>query len=756
MNFKTTVVVVLLALCVGAGCSKPSAAELFAKGNAYFEKDLIPEAIVQYRLAIQADPQRGEMRMKLSEAYLRQRDGTEALREAVMGADLLPTDVAAQLRAGNLLLAAKAFDDAKTRADKALALDPKNVEAMILKGNALALLKDLDGAIAEYQEALALNPSRDQVYANIGAIQYSRGQVKEAEATFRKAMEMAPTSVAARIAFANFLWASSQSREAESVMKEALVLEPANIEANRALGVFYMTTGRAPEAEPYFKTITETTGTADTKIALADYYLMLSRVDDAKAILVPLSQTTSSFAPASLRLAAIEAAQNNRPAAMTMVQAVLARTPKYAPARVMNMRLLLADGKVDEAVTAAAALIKDAPNSSWASEANFLVGNVHVSRDRTEEALKSYAEALRIQPQSLAITLALAQLQLRLGNADKAQTYAQHVLLTRPQDLTARAIVVRTDLLRQDLPKAAAGLASLERDYPNTVPVMKLRAARDLAAGRADSARATYAKVAEMAPDDLEALEGLTILDLRAGRVKEGTDRIEAALKRLPPGSDLLVVAARAYGAAGNLAKTEELLRQAIEREPSRLGAYFLLGQVYVKQNRLSDARDQFEQLVRNNPQSIAANTMLGMILEAQGKTAEAEQQYQKTLNVDTSAPVAANNLAWIYVASNRNLDQALQLAQTAIRGLPEEPHVNDTIGWIYYQKGMHAQAVRHLELSVARDATDATSHYHLGMAYVATGDADKARRALTKALSINSNFDGAQEATKALAALGR
>jgi predicted Zn-dependent protease len=171
-----------------------------------------------------------------------------------------------------------------------------------------------------------------------------------------------------------------------------------------------MTIGRAVEAEPYFKTIAQTTKTDDAQIALADYYLMISRVDDARAVLEPLSKTTASFGPASLRLAAIAAAQDNRPAAAALVRAVLARTPKYSPARVMDMRLLLADGKVDEAVTAAAALIKDEPNSSWAAEANFLVGNVHASRDRTEEALESYAEALRIQPQSLAVTLALAQL----------------------------------------------------------------------------------------------------------------------------------------------------------------------------------------------------------------------------------------------------------------------------------------------------------------------------------------------------------
>ncbi len=58
--------------------------------------------------------------------------------------------------------------------------------------------------------------------------------------------------------------------------------------------------------------------------------------------------------------------------------------------------------------------------------------------------------------------------------------------------------------------------------------------------------------------------------------------------------------------------------------------------------------------------------------------------------------------------------------------------------------------------LSLKRDATDPGVHYHLGMAYVATGDLEKARAALGKALLMSQTFDGADEARKTLAGLGR
>ena len=133
----------------------------------------------------------------------------------------------------------------------------------------------------------------------------------------------------------------------------------------------------------------------------------------------------------------------------------------------------------------------------------------------------------------------------------------------------------------------------------------------------------------------------------------------------------------------------------------------------------------------------------------------EAEKAYERVLAVEPRAPVAANNLAWLYVASNRNLDQALQLAQTAHQALPQEPSVSDTLGWIFVQKDMADRAVPFLEASAKNAPNDPTFHYHLGTAYLKAGDADKARGSLKKALALKSDFAGADEARKALERLG-
>jgi Flp pilus assembly protein TadD len=90
------------------GCSKPSADEHLKKAEAYLTESRLPEAVLELRAAVQADPKRGDIRAKLADAYMQNRDISAAAREYINAADLLPDDFKAQLNAGSILLLAEA------------------------------------------------------------------------------------------------------------------------------------------------------------------------------------------------------------------------------------------------------------------------------------------------------------------------------------------------------------------------------------------------------------------------------------------------------------------------------------------------------------------------------------------------------------------------------------------------------------------------------------------------------------------------
>jgi Tfp pilus assembly protein PilF len=226
--------------------------------------------------------------------------------------------------------------------------------------------------------------------------------------------------------------------------------------------------------------------------------------------------------------------------------------------------------------------------------------------------------------------------------------------------------------------------------------------------------------------------------------------------RALPPRRTTLlqVLTARAYVSEKNWAAAERTLKKAIDSDPTNLSAYALLGGLYFVQGRVAEGRAEYDRIARRQPRSVPAHTMVGMLLQAEGKTVEAKERYELVLSIDPNAAVAANNLAWIKAEAGGNLDEALGLALRAKARLGSHPDVNDTLGWIYYKKSMFPLAVRLLEQSVESADANSTHHFHLGLAYLKTGNEAKAKESLQRALKLDANFAEANEAKRALASI--
>ena len=88
---------------------------------------------------------------------------------------------------------------------------------------------------------------------------------------------------------------------------------------------------------------------------------------------------------------------------------------------------------------------------------------------------------------------------------------------------------------------------------------------------------------------------------------------------------------------------------------------------------------------------------------------------------------------------------------QAAKAGLPNSHEVADTLGWIYYKKGIAPQALTSLKQAVAAEPSNAIYLYHLGAAYALSKDKGNARLTLEKALKLQPTFPGSDDARKIL-----
>jgi uncharacterized protein HemY len=124
-------------------------------------------------------------------------------------------------------------------------------------------------------------------------------------------------------------------------------------------------------------------------------------------------------------------------------------------------------------------------------------------------------------------------------------------------------------------------------------------------------------------------------------------------------------------------------------------------------------------------------------------------------LKVDPNFYLAQMNLARLYADHAGPLADALQLAQKAKATQPDDPNVNDTLGWVYYKQGLYQSAVPLLEAAVAKNPQVAAFQFHLGLVYLAVGQSAQAHTSLQAALNLGLSAGDAHTAQEALQKTG-
>jgi tetratricopeptide (TPR) repeat protein len=736
-----------------AGCNSTDVAQVVSQGDALANQGKLVEAVIEYRRAVQADERNGSARHKLGVAYARLGDLQRAREQLVRAADLLPGDAVVQLDAARALLQEGQFEDARTRAERVLKADPANVGAHLMRATALAGLKDSAGAIDGLKEAIKLAPTRSGSFLDLASLELAQGRRAEAEAAFKQAVVVSPKSIPARMALANFYWATSRRSEAEETLVAAVEIDPKHAAASQALAGLYIATDRGALAEGLLKRVADSSNDLSAKLALADYYVAEKRPAQGKAILEEVAKEPAGFAAARSRLAAIEYSTGNRQKGHAMLDEILKEDPRNAPVLLVRAGWLQSEGKLDAALTAARAA---ADADQKLVGAHTLAGSIYMAQNNPEMAIKSFTAALQLQPAAPDVLVALVNLNLRLGRLETALDFARQSVAAAPALAGPRHALARVFFAEGKLADAQRELAPVLQAAPNSVDALGLLGMIQQRNGDLAAARQTFARVLELDPKSGEALAGLVNLDLAARRSDTATERVEAAVKAAPNSAQTALLAGRTYAAAGDTAKAEAALKRALGLDPSLMEAYGALGQLYVKQKKLPEALKAYDDRTKERPNDVAAHTMVATLLFVQGKASDSRTRFERILDIDPRAAVALNNLAYMDAEAGVNLDVALNRAQAAKSLLPDDPDVNDTLGWVYVKRGLPALSFAPFEQALQKNPKNPLYHYHLGVAHANAEDRDRARLSLQRALQLSSSFDGANEAKQLLNRLGR
>ena len=741
-----------LAIAVAIGCAKtPEASKQdhLKRGDVFARDRKFAEAIVEYRSALRVDPKYAEAFVGLGEAYIGVGDIKTALASYTRAADLLPQNVDVQVKTGTMYLLRRAYVDAQTFANKALAQDPKNIVALILRANAMAGLSQVDEAIKEIQEAIQLEPNRGDLYANLGSVQASVGRREAAEAAFKQAVAVDPKSPRAHSALGNFYWSVRRRDEAEAAFRKAVDLDPTDLLSNRILATFYLASQRRPEAEKFLKIVADLSGEINDRLQQADFLAVQGKFDEAIAIFKTVAQKPAGFGPGTTRQAGAEYARGNQAEGHRLLDEVLKRNALDAPALLLSARFLSRENKPDEALAQAQQSVRA---DAGLTGAHFFLGQLYQRRGDSTNAIVEYQTVVQLNPRATGAQLELSRLSLASGKAADAVAYADAARRIEGTHPDIRVALVRGLLEQGDVKRAEDELKSLEKDFPGSAEVASLIGNLYLRKRNIPAARRALEQSYRRDPSDINTLSGLIATDLATNQPAAARVRVESAVARAPKRMDFLLLAARTYAVLGDAARTESILKQALTVDPANADCYSLLGQLYVQQGRLDDGRREFEAMAKRDPKNVGAQTMVGIILNKQGRVDDAVRQYEQLVTDRPEAAVAANNLAWIYVEQIRNLDRALTLANSARQAMPTDPGVADTLGWTYYRKDLPLLGLPYLREAVQKQPQNPVYRYHLGATYAKAKNSQDAVIELEAALKISATFPGADDARKILA----
>ena len=151
------------------------------------------------------------------------------------------------------------------------------------------------------------------------------------------------------------------------------------------------------------------------------------------------------------------------------------------------------------------------------------------------------------------------------------------------------------------------------------------------------------------------------------------------------------------------------------------------------------------------NPRNAANYLALGSWYARDGKWEETRKLWEKAHEVDPASPIAAGQLAFLYLDHGGDVSTAFSLAQTAKRAMPDSAPATDTLGWAYYKMGSPALAVSQLQQAVQKEPKNPIYLYHLAMADIGAGKSQAGKQLLEEVLQRSPNFVYAADARDAL-----
>lgn len=615
------------------------------------------------------------------------------------------------------------LNEAAEAFETSFAENPGSIPNRVYLATTRLLLGQSEQALRHAEFLRSNAPESSGANVLLGAVQLNRADYTGAREALQRAYKLNPDDAVTSQLLAATALLDGDAAQALVYAERLAALRPNAPEAMNLLMLAQLMAGASLPEMPQ-----QGEDAYRTQLLLALQAFRDNRFDEARKLTAELrGQYPDQLEPINLQ-AAIHLATGEWPQARGEFERVLERQPNDHEARINLAKLELHDRNFERVRSLVKPIVLAAPGDEAASlllvAAEHSLGNGAAADAVLEQLLKANPEAV----------LGRALLARRLLGASQAQKVIDLLRDLKPAALRAAPVFLQLRgsafMETGDIAAARASFEQWVRIAPDSAIARFMLAESLMRARQFKDAQAEMNQAIKLNPRYLPARIG----ELRFLTQSTQFDKARDAAKRLVSdfGEQSEVLAAIGWHAlmTSDFATAEDQLQRALAQHPSTENALLHVRALW-GQKKHDEAFARLNDWVTANPQDSAALLHLAGAHLSLGQESQAIATYRRVLELHPEHIPSLNNIAWLSRTSAP--DEALRLARRAHELAPEDPHVLDTLGMLYFERRDLTQANWFLSQALERSPDDPQIRMHMARVQIAQGRSAEARGALQR-----------------------
>ncbi|MBW8329736.1 MAG: PEP-CTERM system TPR-repeat protein PrsT [Thiobacillus sp.] len=704
--------------------------------------------------ALQIDPRSGDALNVLASIAHAQGDLQTAARDYGRALDIQPMNVDARLARAAIYLDLKRDNEAKIDIDylqKHFGADPRGAYLRALyfsrKGDAASArkaLQDVTRTLGELSPEFLAGSEQLQMLG--GLAHHALGEFERAKTYLGAYLDKHPSEAGARKLLGSIYLSERQYERAIAMLQPALRAHPDDARVLAMLGTAYMGLGNHGKATLLLQEAAQASDSPDIQTSLGISLLSAGQKDAGFDALQRAYRQGPANSQTGVPLALAYLKRGEAARAVEIAEAILKREPGNIATRNLLGVARLAAGDRAGARAAYVAVIKAAP-SFYPAHLN--LARLDEADGQIDKARQRYLGILKVVPNHLDAMLELARLEESAGRYAEAIRWLEkadslHSKDVRPK-LALHGVYLRRGQASQSL-EAAKAAQAVAPNHPGTLLAL---AESQAALGNNDPARAALRRLTQVAAFNAAWLVRCAAVQARIGDVEGAEFSLAKALLADASYRPARVLAARLNAQQGKLGEAEKQIQTLLGQGGNQADALRLLGELRLVQQRKPEAVDAYRKAYAADssgdslfglygalmasgqpreaarlmaawrtryPADRAAAHALGEAWLALGDLPQAGAVYAELVRGDDKDARAHNNLANVLLHQG-NPAGALKHAERARALAPNQPQVNDTLGWVLVRQSQVDKGLRYLREAALRAPDDPEIRAHLEQA---------------------------------------